>query len=383
MVRLPDRAIRVVVAMLLVPVGALLGLLGLLLVWSPGTACPITDERGEPVPGSLSEKLRIRINGANQGVFLRSRDVRNPVLLVLHGGPGMPAYWLTHRYPSHLEDHFTVAWWEQRGAGLSYSPGIPPETMTLDQFVADTQAVADYLRVRFGVERVYLLAHSWGTYVGLQAVAMDPSRFHAYVGVSQITYQVRSEQASWAFMLERFRTAGNRRMVRALERAPIVSLTDPLPPAYDAVRDKAMHQLGVGTTHDMRSVVREIFLPSWRVPEYTLLEKVNLWRGKVASRKSGLWDRMQATDVTALVPELAIPAYFLHGVYDWTVSYTQARAYAAVLRAPIVGFYSFEHSAHSPIYEEPERLVRILLEDVVPGRIALADAGTGRVAGEA
>ncbi len=69
--------------------------------------------------------------------------------------------------------------------------------------------------------------------------------------------------------------------------------------------------------------------------------------------------------------------------HDWTVSYGQAKRYAAVLRAPIVGFYSFEHSAHSPIYEEPERLLRILLEDVVPGRTTLADAGTGRVAGEA
>ncbi len=202
----------------------MLGLLGLLLAWSPGKARPITDERGEPVPSSLSEKLRIRINGMDQGVFLRSRDVRNPVLLVLHGGPGMPAYWLTHWYPSHLEDHFTVAWWEQRGAGLSYSPGIPPDTMTLDQFVADTQAVADYLRGRFGVERVYLLAHSWGTYVGLQAVALDPSRFHAYVAVSQITHQVRSEQASCAFMLERFRT-GQPAHGPALEAAPIVSLT--------------------------------------------------------------------------------------------------------------------------------------------------------------
>ena len=278
------------------------------------------SSRIDVVSGGLSEKIHVPINGLEQGLFLRSRDVRHPVLLVLHGGPGMPAYWLTHWYPSRLEDHFTVAWWEQRGTCMSYSPGIPPETMTLDQFIDDTQAVADYLRGRFGVDKVFLMAHSWGTYVGLQAVARDPSRFHAYVGVSQITHQVRSEQASWAYMLERFRAAGNRRMVRALERAPIRSLTDPLPPAYDAVRDAAMHTLGVGTTRDMRSVVRGIFLPSWRFPEYTLREKVNLWRGKRFSKRSGLWDRMQATDVTALVREIAIPAYFFHGVFDWTVS---------------------------------------------------------------
>ena len=69
-------------------------------------------------------------------MFIESKDAAHPVLLFLHGG--MPEYFLTERYPTGLEDDFTVVWWEQRGAGLSYSPGIPAETMTLEQFIADT-----------------------------------------------------------------------------------------------------------------------------------------------------------------------------------------------------------------------------------------------------
>ena len=63
------------------------------------------------------EKLRLAINGLEQGMFLQARGPADPVLLFLHGGPGMPAYWLDRRYPSGLEQHFSVAWWEQRGAG--------------------------------------------------------------------------------------------------------------------------------------------------------------------------------------------------------------------------------------------------------------------------
>jgi pimeloyl-ACP methyl ester carboxylesterase len=109
---------------------------------------------------SLSEKAFADINGVRQGMFIQSKDITNPVLLCLHGG--LPEYFLTERYPTGLENDFTVAWWEQRGAGLSYSPHIPPETMTSEQFIADTLSVTSYLRRRFGKEKIYLMAHSGG-----------------------------------------------------------------------------------------------------------------------------------------------------------------------------------------------------------------------------
>jgi pimeloyl-ACP methyl ester carboxylesterase len=358
---------------LLAPIALVLAPVVLLLAWSRGTPKPFLDACGDPLPGSLAEKARVRINGVDQGVFLRSRDVANPVLLFVHGGPGMPEYWLTQRYPTGLEERFTVAWWEQRGAGLSYHPDIPPGTMTLEQFVEDTLAVAGELYHRFDPQRVYQMGHSWGSYVAIQAAAREPSRFHAYIGVSQITHQVRSERLAYAYMLERYREQGDERMVRRLEAAPVTTDAVPLPPAYDALRDEAMHRLGVGTTRAMRSVVSGLFLPSWAFREYTLREKVNLWRGKRFSRSTGLWDRMQATDLAEDVTELAIPAYFLHGAHDFTVSYPMAKAYARRLAAPRVGFYTFEQSAHSPMFEEPARTLRILTEDVLGGGTALAD----------
>jgi pimeloyl-ACP methyl ester carboxylesterase len=135
-----------------------------------------------------------------------------------------------------------------------------------------------------------------------------------------------------------------------------------------------MHTLGVGTTRDMDSVVTGIFWPSWLSREYTLMEKINLWRGKAFSRSLGMWDRMQATDLTQQVTALDLPVYFFHGRHDYTVSYTQARAYAEQLAAPLKGFYTFEASAHTPIFEEPERALQIMLVDVLAGTNQLADA---------
>ena len=203
----PLRAVRRALLRLLTPVARRLAV-------GRDRPGPFIAADGRPVPGSLSAKLRIPVHGVAQGMFLRSRDVTNPVLLYVHGGPGMPEYWLTRRYPTRLEDHFTVAWWEQRGAGLSFDPHIPPESMTIEQFVADTLEVTDHLRRRFGVDRIYLLGHSWGSYVGIQAVAADPSRYHAYIGVAQITHQVESERLAHAYMLGRFRERGDRGLGR-------------------------------------------------------------------------------------------------------------------------------------------------------------------------
>ena len=345
-------------------------LVGVLLACSPGKPEPFLDENGRPLAGSISEKVFVNINGVEQGMFIMSKDATHPVLLYLHGG--MPDYFLTQQYPTGLEDYFTVVWWEQRGSGLSYSTDIPPETMTLEQMISDTLAVTNYLRNRFGQEKIYLMGHSGGTFIGIQAAARAPELYYAYIGVAQMSYQLKSERLAYEYMLQQFRENGNTEMVRKLEEAP-VTMTDGIPDAYLAVRDGAMHSLGIGTTHDMNSVITGIFLPSLTSRDYTLIEKVNMWRGKSQSGVSPFWDEMIATDLSIQVPALDIPVYFFEGIYDYTCSYTEAKSYFEILRAPLKGFYTFEQSAHSPLFEEPEKMLRILLEDVLAGANSLAD----------
>jgi pimeloyl-ACP methyl ester carboxylesterase len=148
--------------------------------------------------------------------------------------------------------------------------------------------------------------------------------------------------------------------------------TIPLPAAYQAMRDRAMHRLGIGTTHDMRSIVTGLLLRSLRSREYTVSEKVNMWRGKLFSGKR-LWNAQLATDLTKLVTRLEVPVYFLHGIHDYTVSYPEAKSYYEQLEAPVKGFYTFQHSAHSPLFEEPEKTCKILREDVLAGANGLAN----------
>lgn len=358
--------------MFIITVAALLGLLVILfcilLLYSPGKIEPFLDQNGKVLEGSISEKTFVNIGGIQQGMFIKGKNRENPVLLYLHGG--IPDYFLTRKYPTGLEDYFTVVWWEQRGSGLSYSTKIPAGTMNLGQLISDTKEVTDYLRNRFGKEKIYLMGRSGGTFFGIQVAARAPELYHAYIGIGQMSDQLESERLSYEHILKNYRDNNNWKMVQRLEASPV---TDDIPYGYLKLRDGAMHSLGIGTTRNMKSVLIGMFIPSLTCKEYTLKEKFNLWRGKVQSGVHPLWDTIITTDLTQQENEVNIPIYFFHGIDDHTVSYTLAKQYFDVLQAPVKGFYTFRNSAHSPHFEEPKRVKEIFENDIFKEKTDLAD----------
>ncbi|NPV76485.1 MAG: alpha/beta hydrolase [Anaerolineae bacterium] len=362
---------RVMAMALSILLALILIFVGVLLWYSPGKINPVVDQNGNPVPGSISEKIWVDINGLKQGMFIQSRDPNNPVLLFMHGGPGMPEYFLTEQYPTGLENDFTMVWWDQRGAGLSYSPNIPPETMTVEQYISDAIAVTHYLRDRFHKDKIYLMAHSGGSFFAIQTAQRAPELFAAYIGVGQIVYQVKSEKIAYEYMLAEYQARDDTNMVNQLKAAP-PTMTMPQPAAYDRLRDNAMHGVGVGTTREMKTVEGGVFFPSWFSKQLTLKEKINLWRGKIFAA-SMLRNEVFSTDLSQKVAKLEIPVYFFSGKYDYTVNHEMSKAYLAELQAPVKGFYTFENSAHSPFFEKPDRVRMILREDVLQGTANLAD----------
>ncbi len=346
-------------------------LMGVLLACSPGKPEPFLDKDGKPLVSSISEKIHVKINGVEQGMFIKGKDEAKPVLLFLHGGPGMPEYAIAQKYPAVLEDIFVVCWWEQRGAGLSYSSDISLETMTFEQLISDTLEVTNYLRKRFGQEKIYLMGHSGGSFIGIQAAAQAPELYHAYIGMAQISYQLESEKLAYEYMIEKLTGLGDKRTLEKFKKYPIAEVNSP---SYQAMRDAPMHKLGIGTTHNMRSVISGVFLPVMQSREYTFSEKINIWRGKsFNTMTANMWFKLMAIDLTEKVQKLDIPAYFCQGIYDYTVSYTLAKSYFEKLQAPMKGFYTFEQSAHSPLFEEPEKMRQILQEDVLAGVNNLAN----------
>lgn len=332
------------------------------------------DENGRILEGSISEKIHVDINSASLGMFIAGKDTSKPILLFLGGGPGIPEYFLETQYSSGLEEEFVVCWLEYRGTSRSYQPDILPETLTTDQFVEDAVGVTNYLRERFGQEKIYLMGHSFGTYIGILTASRHPELYHAYIAMSQITDQEKSEKLAYQYMMEQYQQSKRTKMVNEFESYPIMN-DDKAYRSYfnSSLRDTAMHELGVETMHKMKSVITGIFFPSLRCTVYTPAERINIWRGKALSQTSPAVADVTLFNAFLKVPALDIPIYFLAGIYDYTCSYSLQKEFYDQIQAPVKAFYTFHNSAHSPLFEEPEKARLILREDVLVGNVNYAD----------
>jgi pimeloyl-ACP methyl ester carboxylesterase len=246
----------------------------------------------------------------------------------------------------------------------------------LNQYIADAVGTTNYLRERFGQEKIYLMAHSFGTFVGINLVDQHPDLYHAYIAMSQKTDGRISEALAYDYMYEQYKARGNDKMIKRFEEYPIHTSME----AFDkylneagGLRDTAMHDLGVGTTHEMRSVISGVFFPSLRCTVYTPMERINIWRGKFFLAKTPVGQAIWNYSAFEDVPQIDIPVYFLAGIYDYTCPYPLQREYYESIDAPLKAFYTFNNSAHSPLFEEQENAMRILVKDVLAERIELAD----------
>ncbi len=371
---------KIFIRMLLTFSASLAALILLLLIVlqvnSKGKPEPFTGKDGLPVAGSISEKTFITAGGVRQGMFIRGKNIKNPVLLYIHGGPAFPNYFLIEKYAPGLEEYFTVCYWEQRGGGLSYSSEVTPESMNFRQLASDAIEVTHYLRKRFGKEKIYMLAHSGGTPFAIMAASMAPELYHAYLGMAQITNQAESERIAYMYMKEQYSASGNRKALAEFKKYPVSDSSSYIIPFYKSmIRDRSMHELGIGTMRNMRSVFSGVFIPVWMCRAYTLKEKFSIWESRFSFvKKTKLIDELFATDIPAGIPELSIPVYFFSGKYDMTVNIDLSKDYLKKLKAPVKGFYIFNESAHSPLFEEPAKFREILLKDVLNGSNSLADA---------
>lgn len=316
-----------------------------------------------PSRGAISEKIRLDTECGDLGLILLSEDASDPVLLICGGGPGIPQYLLEYLYPSVLPQEFTVCYWDYRGICTSYDSVLPAEEMDTERFITDTLVVTDYLRERFDTEKIYIMGHSFGTYVALNTVARYPEKYSCYIAMSQIVDQRRSEIEAYDYMRQRYMELKDEKMVRRFDEYDIKnSDEDLISYCSSGLRDEAMHELGVGTARDMHNVITGIFFPSLRCTTYTQRERIDLWRGKVRANEYIVHSEIQSFNAMEQIPSIQIPIVFIVGRYDMTCCADIQEEYYDMLSAPYKKIFVFDESSHSPLYEEPDTARQVLQE---------------------
>ena len=303
------------------------------------------------------------IGGIKQFLIIRGENIENPVLLFLHGGPGTSEYSLFKYLNLNIEDIFTVCYWEQRGAGMSYSKDINKETMNLEQMISDTIAVTDYLRYKFNKKKIYIMGHSWGTFLGSYAVNRRPDLYHSYIGIGQVGDIAVSEEEITEFIMS---TASKRNDLKAIKRMDFflknnVDLSQSL--RYQITKSRYVTKYNGGLLYKSSSNMT-IYIAFLLCRAYTIKDKINIIFGSKFSIEN-LFKYCFENNLSETVTEQKIPIYIMNGVHDYQTTYNQAKVYFDNLIAPEKKFYTFENSAHSPLFEEQEKFKNILINDIL------------------
>jgi proline iminopeptidase len=178
-----------------------------------------------PVYTRIEDARYVALGGIDQWITIRGDDVRRPILLLLHGGPGDAQSSYVSAYDPY-ERHFVLVQWDQRGAGKTFAKyrDNTPE-LTLDRVAKDGIELAEYLHRRFAGSRIIVLGHSWGTVIGTVMVRARPELFTAYVGTGQVASWVESADAQLAFLKAKAKEPGNAAMAATLDS---IGHVDPL-----------------------------------------------------------------------------------------------------------------------------------------------------------
>jgi pimeloyl-ACP methyl ester carboxylesterase len=139
------------------------------------------------------------------------------MLLILHGGPGDAQSPLVSVY-AHLERDFVVVQWDQRGGGRTRArAGTAPQGTSLEQLTKDGIGLIEFIRDYLRTNKVVLVGHSWGSFLGVHIVKRRPELFRAFVGTGQVVSWRGMVEAQYRYTLDRVRADSNAAAVRELE----------------------------------------------------------------------------------------------------------------------------------------------------------------------
>ncbi|HEX9099822.1 MAG TPA: alpha/beta hydrolase [Candidatus Dormibacteraeota bacterium] len=329
---------------------------------------PIVDAQGRVVPGSIAEMRTVNLGGIDQWIVIRGRNLNNPILLSLAGGPGESALVLSKVVPQ-LEDHFVVVNWDQRGAGKSAGVFFADYAhMTPQQYVSDGLQLTNYLRQRFHRDQIYLTGASWGSLLGVWMAQKHPEWYRAYIGISQVVNWRQMELLEYQLTIQYARQFGDTQVVQTLEsngpppyagnaytilKKDIFDLNYP----NEAYMSKLLDAAGV---HPKSAV--PITDPS-DSPEYGLAGRVSYYVG-VGLVFVRMYEQLLEVDLMTQVPRLNVPVFLASGRLDINTPQVLTEQWYQALQAPTKQLVWFD-SGHTIVSDAPNEYSDFMFNTVL------------------
>jgi pimeloyl-ACP methyl ester carboxylesterase len=317
----------------------------------------VAQERAITSLNGINSLEAVRIGGINQWIEVRGQDVNNPILLFIHGGPGVAFIPMSGAFQDPWEKYFTVVQWDQRGAGKTYASNdleLQRKTMNVAQMEQDALDVGNYLRTRFKREKIFVVGHSWGSILGLWLAHEHPELIFAYIGTGQVVSMPQNEVVAYNDALQEARTRHNEPAIKDLEGIapypPPNSDSNKMAIARNWERDLLAQSPDAAGFLDIKRIITGIV----STPGYSLYDDLGFFRGQMLSLNTFLPEVMKM-DLNTLGPDFRVPIFFFEGGYDPYCRPSLVVEYAKTIRAPQKEVVWFENSGHFPFFEEQQK----------------------------
>jgi pimeloyl-ACP methyl ester carboxylesterase len=325
----------------------------------------VADLQRIVAPHGVQDSYKTRIGGVDQWINVRGQDRANPMILFVHGGPASPITPTMWQFQRPIEEFFTVANYDQRGAGKTYGeadPKVVAESIRIARYVDDLIEVAEHLRQRYGQRKLVLMAHSWGTVISMAASLKRPDLFHAYVGIGQVISTRENERISFEYALEQARVHDDQQALKELQAIAPYPGNQPITrERIVAARKWPQHYGGLSA---YRSESTYFFKGPLLSPDYDAAQVKAIDAGSLLTLERLL---PEFVDVDySKVASFPIPVVMFLGRHDYTTPTAPTEAWLRQVKAPSKQTVWFERSAHMAPWEEPGKTLVSLLEYVRP-----------------
>lgn len=302
-------------------------------------------------PPGVREESFSTLGGIPQWVTIRGQDQANPILLVVHGGPGS-TYTPFNSWITAWERSFTVVQWDQRGAGHTYIRSGAP-SLTLQRIVADGLELAESLIRTYGRPLV-LMGSSVGSLTASLMARTAPHLFSTLVLSNVLAPD--SMTRSWTQTLDAARVARSRRAIRKLEQI------GPDPRAWTAEQARMQSKIAVQLSRGAPNMVYGLMLPALMYDPALSMSDIRKIDQGMRTSHTALYPDYSSFPLALSNRVFELPVMAIHGEEDLVSPISAARDYIATLVTPRTTFIGVPEVGHLVEFAAPDQFIGHLLE---------------------
>ncbi len=304
----------------------------------------------------INESKIINIGETPQFIMIKGIDITNPILLILHGGTAQTAQFT--KFNQKLENHFTVVYWDQRGEGKSNHKDINPKSLNLERFIKDIHELTTYLKTRFKKEKIYLLAHSMGTLLGMKTIKKYSNDYISYIAISQVADPIKSDNIAHEKLKQLIKKKKDLKKLLSIERINKENILKiDLNKRTKKLLSLSIKYGGMFFDKKLSTLIKIALSPIFTFKHYNFKDKL-----KALSQHKEKIEFYYQNNLMEDILEIDVPIYFIHGKEDYIINYDLTKEYFEKIKAAKKEFITFDKSAHFPQFEENEKFNNLIIK---------------------